>query len=93
MSQLGRANLDIRNRAPRLGRRSVREAVGTSLYSANRRARTGPRPPHGPAGRPLDLLCRVVAELPPWMTYSPGVLVRTHYVHPSAASKLSPTNS
>ena len=52
-----------------------------------------PVPGHltGPAGRPLDLLCRNVAELLPWMTYAPGMLVRTDSVHQSAASKVRPS--
>jgi predicted amidophosphoribosyltransferase len=53
-----------------------------------------PVPGHltGPAGRPLDLLCRGVAELLPWMIYTPGILVRTHSVLQSAASKVRPSN-
>ena len=52
-----------------------------------------PIPGHlaGPAGRPLDLLCRGVAELLPWMTYAPGMLVRTDSVHQSSASKVRPS--
>jgi predicted amidophosphoribosyltransferase len=52
-----------------------------------------PVPGHvtGPAGRPLDLLCRGVAELLPWMTYKPGMLIRTQSVHQSAASKVRPS--
>jgi predicted amidophosphoribosyltransferase len=53
-----------------------------------------PVPGHltGPAGRPLDLLCHGVAELLPWMIYTPGILVRTHSVLQSAASKVRPSN-
>ena len=52
-----------------------------------------PIPGHlaGPAGRPLDLLCRSVAELLPWMTYTPGMLVRTHPVLQSATSTVRPS--
>ena len=52
-----------------------------------------PLPGHlaGPAGHPLDRLCRGLADNLPWLVYRPGLLVRSRSIRQSSTSSLRPT--
>jgi predicted amidophosphoribosyltransferase len=52
-----------------------------------------PLPGHlaGPAGLPLDRLCRDLASDVPWLVYLPGLLVRSRTIRQSSASESRPT--
>lgn len=52
-----------------------------------------PIPGHlaGPAGPPLDRVCRDLAAALPWLLYRPGLLVRDHGVRQSSTNTSRPT--
>jgi predicted amidophosphoribosyltransferase len=54
-----------------------------------------PIPGHasGPAGRPLDLLCRYLAGTVPWLVYEPAQLIRTRTIRQSSTSTDRPTEN